>query len=234
LKPESERVTSKSPTDSDGEITRPGLGDSFDGPESYHALLNAAVVEFATRGFDGARIEAIARAADYNKSLIYRHFKTKEGLFEAALKFKLDERVQQMETAPRPIAEAMLYWLEVTLENRDYIHMLIGEALHSDGEPVVDEPWRHEYYDKYIEQVREAQRLGRYPAKVDPPQVMVMLTAIVFFPVVMPQIVKLLTGHTADSPEFIAGWKQAVGAFSSGMELLASHENQGATPEDED
>src|SRR3990172_6203646 len=43
-------------------------------PDSRDRLLAAAAAEFAARGFDGARVDRIARAARANKATIYHHF----------------------------------------------------------------------------------------------------------------------------------------------------------------
>jgi AcrR family transcriptional regulator len=48
-------------------------------------LLEAAREEFQRRGFSGGRVDDIARAASVNKRLIYAHFGSKAGLFEAVL-----------------------------------------------------------------------------------------------------------------------------------------------------
>ena len=45
------------------------------------AILDAAEVAFAENGFDGARIDAIAAASGYNKSLIFHYFGDKLGLY---------------------------------------------------------------------------------------------------------------------------------------------------------
>ena len=45
------------------------------------AILNAAEEIFAANGFDGARIDAIAEASGYNKSLIFHYFEDKLGLY---------------------------------------------------------------------------------------------------------------------------------------------------------
>jgi TetR/AcrR family transcriptional regulator len=45
------------------------------------AILDAAEVAFAANGFDGARIDAIAAASGYNKSLIFHYFGDKLGLY---------------------------------------------------------------------------------------------------------------------------------------------------------
>ncbi|WP_026909818.1 TetR family transcriptional regulator [Patulibacter minatonensis] len=48
-------------------------------------ILDAAVAEFSALGLAGARIDRIAEAASANKRLIYVHFGSKDGLFDAAL-----------------------------------------------------------------------------------------------------------------------------------------------------
>lgn len=53
--------------------------------ESRAAILQAAVAEFAEHGIAGARTDAIARAAQVNKALLYYYFKDKDALYEAVL-----------------------------------------------------------------------------------------------------------------------------------------------------
>ena len=48
-------------------------------------ILDAAVDEFAARGYAGARVDRIAATAHVNKRMIYHHFGNKLGVFEAAL-----------------------------------------------------------------------------------------------------------------------------------------------------
>jgi AcrR family transcriptional regulator len=47
--------------------------------------LEAAIAEFASRGFDGARVDAIARQTNTARAMIYYYFKSKEGLYLAVL-----------------------------------------------------------------------------------------------------------------------------------------------------
>jgi AcrR family transcriptional regulator len=50
------------------------------------AILNAGEEVFAEHGFDGARIDAIAKASGYNKSLIFQYFEDKLGLYAAVIR----------------------------------------------------------------------------------------------------------------------------------------------------
>ncbi|HYK83159.1 MAG TPA: TetR/AcrR family transcriptional regulator [Gemmatimonadales bacterium] len=48
-------------------------------------IIAAAREEFARRGFDGARVDQIARRAGVNKQLLFYYFHSKRGLFAAVL-----------------------------------------------------------------------------------------------------------------------------------------------------
>jgi AcrR family transcriptional regulator len=48
-------------------------------------ILAAARKEFADKGFEGARVDRIARAAGVNKAMIYYHFRSKENLYDTVI-----------------------------------------------------------------------------------------------------------------------------------------------------
>src|SRR5512134_525761 len=52
---------------------------------SREKVWMAAAHEFAARGFDGAKVDRIAAAARVNKAMIYYHFASKAGLYNAIL-----------------------------------------------------------------------------------------------------------------------------------------------------
>lgn len=53
-------------------------------------IINAAVREFSRYGFDGARMDRIAKTAKVNKAMIYYHYKGKEALYEKILSTLVD------------------------------------------------------------------------------------------------------------------------------------------------
>ncbi len=65
---------------------RSGQGRVHDAEGTREAILDAAEEIFAENGFDGARIDAIAAKAGYNKSLIFHYFGDKLGLYAEVLK----------------------------------------------------------------------------------------------------------------------------------------------------
>jgi TetR/AcrR family transcriptional regulator len=52
---------------------------------SEEKIKKSALKEFADHGFEGARIDRIARIARINKAMIYYHFSSKESLYESIL-----------------------------------------------------------------------------------------------------------------------------------------------------
>lgn len=53
-----------------------------EGQEIYQAILSAALEEFLARGFNGARMDAIATTANITRASLYGRFATKEALFQ--------------------------------------------------------------------------------------------------------------------------------------------------------
>ena len=49
-------------------------------------ILAAAALEFAERGYAGARVDRIARRARVNKAMLYYHFRSKEELYRTLLR----------------------------------------------------------------------------------------------------------------------------------------------------
>lgn len=73
-----------------------GQGRTHDAEGAREAILNAAEEVFAEHGFDGARIDAIAETAGYNKSLIFHYYGDKLGLYAAVLK-RIDEQASEFQ-----------------------------------------------------------------------------------------------------------------------------------------
>jgi TetR/AcrR family transcriptional regulator len=65
--------------------TRLKSGPEKFGDQTPKRILRAAIQEFSAHGLSGARTDAIAESAGANKALLYYYFKSKKGLYEAAL-----------------------------------------------------------------------------------------------------------------------------------------------------
>ena len=178
------------------------------------AILQAAVLEFSENGFNGTRMEHVAARAGCNKSLVYRYFGSKDGLFRAALKSKFERRSRVLDRIPGQIAEAMTIWFEETSRDRDFMRLVQREALNDDGGEVVEQEYRKDYYRKQIGLIRSLQHGGAISPKFDAPYLFLALLAIVVYPSTFPQITRLVTGKRFDSPRFRAGWNQMMAALA--------------------
>lgn len=67
-----------------------------DAEATKNRILDAAEEEFAKGGLLGARTEAIAASTGVTKSMIFYHFRDKEGLYQAVLERVTAERVKAL------------------------------------------------------------------------------------------------------------------------------------------
>ena len=77
-------------------MSKPGSrrrGRMHDAEGAREAILNAGEKVFAEHGFDGARVDAIAKVSGYNKSLIFQYFGDKLGLYAAVIR-RADEQTR--------------------------------------------------------------------------------------------------------------------------------------------
>jgi TetR/AcrR family transcriptional regulator len=59
-------------------------------------ILVAAAMEFAARGYGGARVDRIARRARVNKAMIYYHFGSKQALYRELLRTTFSQVAQRL------------------------------------------------------------------------------------------------------------------------------------------
>ncbi len=76
-------------------------GRSHDAEGAREAILAAAEQVFAEHGFDGARVDAIAKVAGYNKSLIFQYYGDKLSLYGEVMRHA-DEQTRWMQTELLP------------------------------------------------------------------------------------------------------------------------------------
>src|SRR6266536_745064 len=81
--------------------------------------LAAALREFASKGFAGARVDRIARRARINKRMLYHYFGNKDDLFREILRRKLAERVAWATAAPDDPGETLTHWFELACQDTD-------------------------------------------------------------------------------------------------------------------
>lgn len=98
-------------------------------------IIKSAQREFAQYGYEGARVDRIARMAKVNKAMIYYHFKSKENLYEhllskvyAAIFPRIIEDIPK-ELGPRETLERIIgSFIDFIKElDEDFIRMMLRE-----------------------------------------------------------------------------------------------------------
>jgi len=154
-------------------------------------ILQAAVDEFAHKGFAGGRLDAICAAAGANIRMVYHYFHDKAGLYVAVLEHVLGELRQEElkldvdQTAPM---EALLQLFDFTYDHfaahPRLISLLSGENLlkaeflkRSTRTPVISSPVL-----RLIRQILHAGETdGSLRAGIDPLQLYVVLVSLSYF-----------------------------------------------------
>ena len=61
------------------------MGQGLSGPERRESILSAAQGLFASKGLHGVSVDEIARAVNVSPAILYRHFNSKQALYDAVL-----------------------------------------------------------------------------------------------------------------------------------------------------
>jgi TetR/AcrR family transcriptional regulator len=183
-------------------MTRPRRSPSAeerkrDPERTREKILDAAVVEFGEHGFAGARISAIAARAGVNQQLISYYFDGKEGLYRA-LQARWEIASADMNAPEMPMAQVVENFLRASIEQRSWTRLLAWQGLTGD-----DTVEHDAFFGAMVDDLRRRQRAGEIGRDLDPAYVQLVLFGAVMAPAVLPQVVRRLTGRTADSPEFL-------------------------------
>lgn len=131
-------------------------------------ILSAARAEFAKRGFDGARVQRIARGAGVNKQLIFYYYHSKRGLFQAVLARGAEDLQASLARVDvrgaRPLARlraTLAAQFDFLTRNRDLVNVLT-QAGRSDARPF------GMAISRLVVLLAEGQGLGEIRDDVDP------------------------------------------------------------------
>jgi TetR/AcrR family transcriptional regulator len=199
-----------------------------DPERSKRRIIDAAIDEFARKGYAGARVADIAAAAGVNQQLISYYFGGKAGLaqaigrlwrsYEAALvpdESSLAERVQLYGRAiardPRLFKEAkLLAWEGLEEPPFDIDESEIAER---------DARLKDEVADIAARQAR-----GEIDEAFDPAALLLILMSAGTAPAVYPQLVRSLFGVAADSPEFFEFYSAQLAKVVSALQTATTAE----------
>jgi AcrR family transcriptional regulator len=167
-------------------------------------ILEAAIEEFVEHGLAGARVDRIAERAAVNKALLYRHFGSKEGLFDAAIRAMATRFDQIRRTLPETLEGRLPYYFQRATDDQQWVRLLQWEALHTGAGPTVNEDERRAHMLKAVERVKADQAAGILPADLDAGQLFLSFQALAAHPSAFPQMTRFITGRNPTDPQFRA------------------------------
>jgi TetR/AcrR family transcriptional regulator len=170
--------------------------------QTQQRILEAALQEFAAKGFAGARVDVIARRARINKRMLYHYFGDKEGLFREVLRRKIADRSAWLAGAPEDPIERLPFWFQLACRDRDWVQLLEWEALQWGEKKVIDEERRQESVGRAVERVRQQQAKGMLDPDLDAGQLLLSMMALTAYPLAFPQLARLTTGLSVSDAQF--------------------------------
>jgi len=167
--------------------------------------LDAALEEFAAKGFSGARVGDIAERAGLNKQLINYYFDNKEGLYREVQRAWL-EREAIFAGPEVALEELVTRYLHDALSDPRAMRLLIWRGLSEPGDGPPDiTPDRED-----LSSLRRRQDAGELASDLDLAAVRLLLVGAVAAPVAMPQLVRKLFGIAPSAPEFEERYGEAL------------------------
>jgi len=141
------------------------------------AILEAAEILFAQKGFDAVSMSAIARLANTSKPNIYHHFKNKEDLYLAVMKAavrRTSALLDALEEAPgsfsRRLTDFAAGQLDNVMAHKRSTQLVLRETL-TEGSQIGQEIARlvmGEVFSRLVEMVRRGQVENEFRKDIDP------------------------------------------------------------------
>lgn len=201
---------------------------------SRERILEAALKEFSTKGFAGARVDGIARRACINKRMLYHYFGDKEELFREVLRRKMAERAAWLASAPEDPMERLPFWFQLACRDPHWIRLLEWEALQWGEDQVIDEERRKEAFDGAVERFRQLQAKGVLSAEFDPGQLLLSMMALTAYPIAFPQLARLATGLSVSDARFQKQRDLFLRRFADAFKHHKKERNESAEPRDDE
>ncbi|WP_417721087.1 TetR family transcriptional regulator [Salipiger sp.] len=178
----------RAPSAAPQETPKPRIRDAI---RTQERILKAAQAEFARKGYDGARVDAIISRAKISKNLLYHHFRSKEELYIRVLERTYETLRRRQGDIPLsgldPV-EAMKRLCEDTfqvfIDEPDIITMLNTENLYR-GKHIAKSPIIRALYDRLSVTIRAILKAGEeqgvFRTGIDPVELYISMSGLGYF-----------------------------------------------------
>lgn len=165
-------------------------------------ILQAALEEFGSKGYAGARTAAIAARAGVNAQLITYHFGGKQGLLDE-LRKRWDDLQGTLPSLEAPFEEIIAAYFDATLNQPNWARLILWRAL---GDETGDEEARAEQQRtavrEGVQRIAQRQAAGTITRAFSPQFILVVTYALTFAPLALPHVVQGAFGVDPLSTEY--------------------------------
>ncbi|MEU4232496.1 TetR family transcriptional regulator [Nonomuraea sp. NPDC026600] len=180
------------------------VGSKRNAAHTKERILDAALDEFSSKGYSGARTAAIAKRAGVNVQLISYYFGGKEGLLEELRRSWRERHDKPVPTAAtEPFQESFRAALNATLQDPRRARLVVWQALGDypgDAQALAEE-W-HKVSASAVEQMRARQAAGEVGDELEPEFLALLSFLLAFAPVALPQVIEAIYGVDPLSAEY--------------------------------
>jgi AcrR family transcriptional regulator len=148
-----------------------------DSENTKRKLLEAARLEFAARGLAGGRVDTIAAAAKCNKQLIYQHFGSKDGLFDAVFDQLVEGYLENVPMSVDDLADYAARLFDYSQANPELLQLATWYRLERELGGGVSELAKRASADK-IAEIAGAQAAGRVTSDFSASEILSLVMAI--------------------------------------------------------
>jgi len=184
-----------------------------DAERTKQRILDAALREFAEKGYAGARVRAIADRAGVNSQLISYYFGGKQALYGELIR-RWYEHEAAIEARDLSLPDLVVAYLDAVYEKPELTRMFTWEGL----SPAVPEELypAPEGEAPELADLRRRQAAGEIAEDIDPAYLLIAMMGAVNTPVTMPQTIERICGVPADSDAFRR-------AFAEQLRIMLRH-----------
>lgn len=169
---------------------------AWDTEGTKRKILNAAVVQFAELGPDGATIELVAKTAGVNKERVYKYFGDKQSLFETVLSEELAKVAQAVAIEALTVEDIGEYAgraYDYHREHPELNRLLRWEGLVLNGK-VPDEDVRRKFYIVKTQAIKDAQEAGIVTRDFDADHLAFLILGLAGWWAALPQVARMFAG----------------------------------------